>query len=215
MPGEAYRVEPVTALAIHKTSTRRMNETQIVKKAKLGDGHAFGRLFERYRHFVWSVAYRMTFDFDVAEDIAQDVFVSAWKSLKTFRGGSAFSTWLYKITVNKTLNRLRSSPASISYDSGEGDERDEAMTAHVDRQVYRRQNPESGADAVEVEQALAILLSQLDPDRRIAIILREIEGLSYQEISDATGAPIGTVRSRIARGRRKLVKLAEEMEEPR
>ncbi|VAX21936.1 RNA polymerase sigma factor RpoE [hydrothermal vent metagenome] len=215
MTGDMLQAPPVAALAIPKTSSRQMSETKIVNKAKQGDGHAFGRLFERYKHFVWSVAYRMTYDFDVAEDVAQDVFVSAWKSLNTFRGGSAFSTWLYKITVNKTLNRLRP-PLSLSYDSGErgeGSEWDEAPMARVDKEVFDQLNPESRADAVEVEQTLAILLSQLDPDRRIAIILREIEGLSYQEIASATGAPIGTVRSRIARGRAELEKLADEMEE--
>lgn len=194
------------ASPVHITLSRQMSETEIVSKAQEGDGYAFERLFERYKHFVWSVAYRMTYDFDAAEDVAQEVFVSAWKSLKTFRGGSAFSTWLYTITVNKTLNRLRA-PPNLSYDSFD------AMTARVDREVFKRQNPKSGADMVEAEQTLAMLLSKLDPDRRVVIILREIEGLSYEEIAKATGAPIGTVRSRIARARAELEKLAGEIEE--
>lgn len=183
-----------------------MSETETVKKAREGDEYAFGRLFEKYKHFVWSVAYRMTYDFDVAEDVTQDVFVSAWKSLKAFRGGSAFPTWLYTITVNSTLNRLRP-PSNLSYDSND------AVMARVDREVFERQNPKSGADAVETEQTLASLLSKLDPDRRLVIILKEIEGLSYEEIATATGVAIGTVRSRIARARAQLEKLAEEMEE--
>lgn len=193
------------AAPVHKTLSRQMNETEIVNKAIKGDGRAFGRLFEKYKHFVWSVAYRMTYDFDQAEDVTQDVFVSAWQSLKTFRGGSAFSTWIYKITVNKALNRLRSI-SNRTYDSSD------PMMDRVDKEVFERQNPESGADALETEQMLSKLLSKLDPDRRVVIILKEIEGLSYEEIATVTGAPIGTVRSRIARARQTLEKLAEEMD---
>lgn len=180
-----------------------MNESKIIQKAQKGNRDAFSVLFEKYKDYVWNVVYRMTYNFDESEDIAQDVFITAWNKLSTFRTDSAFSTWLYRITVNKTLNRIRSRHNNQSLS-------DETLAAQVDTQVYMRQNPETAVDELETEQILANLLNRMDPDRRLVVILRELEGLTYEEIAEITGTPVGTVRSRISRGRKELSEMASQ-----
>lgn len=175
---------------------RRMNDEDslLVDKARDGDTAAFGLLFEKHKRRVWSVAYRMTVDFDEAEDISQEVFVTAWRKLSMFRGDSAFSTWLYRITVNTALNSKRGGRIVHGLT-------DEATANLVDDDVFRRQNPSAGVEKLEAERILAKLLARLEPERRMALILREIEGLSYEEIASAMDTPVGTVRSRISRAR--------------
>jgi RNA polymerase sigma-70 factor (ECF subfamily) len=187
-------------------SGRRMNDvdSRLVEKARAGDAQAFGLIFERSKGMVWNVAYRMTGDFDAAEDLAQDVFVTAWRKLASFRGDSAFSTWLYRITVNKAFNAKK---------SGKMVQRltDEEMANLVDVETFAQQNPSAGVDQMETERVLAGLLAQLEPERRLALILREIEGLSYEEIAEAMDTPVGTVRSRISRAREELEAIAKKM----
>jgi RNA polymerase sigma-70 factor (ECF subfamily) len=183
-----------------------MDEQKLIALAKAGDQQSFGELVDRYQRFVWNVALRMTGDCDEAEDIAQEVFVTVWKKLPQFKGASAFSTWLYKITANRTLTFIKNRAT-------QGKRRDEMsmeLISHADEQST---NPSLSIENREAERMLTHLLERLDPERRMALILREIEGLSYSEIATATGAPIGTVRSRIARGRRELESSARGMRE--
>ncbi len=209
-PGNVEAQWPVQV----QTNTDRMdgiantiiNETITVNRARAGDTAAFEELFDKYKSFVWNVAYRMTCSFEESEDLTQEVFVSAWKALGSFKGRSSFSTWLYRITVNKTLNTLRRrSPA--------GCKTDERVFGVVDKEIFMRQNPGAGVESCEVEQALSKLLERLDPDRRMAVVLREIEGLSYEQISGAMDVPVGTVKSRIARAREDLARFAAQMED--
>ncbi len=185
-----------------------MDDFDLIKRAGQGDEKAFKELFEKHKTFVWNVSYRMTYDFDEAEDIAQEVFIKVWKSISKFRGTSRFSTWVYRITVNSALNTLGKAARNESHF-------DEGAMAHIDTQRFMDQNPEANLAQIEAERILAQLLAKLDNERRIVIILREIEGLSYEEIAETTGAPIGTVRSRIARGRKDLEEMGALMEEIR
>ena len=180
------------------------DERLMVQKAAEGDTMAFERLFDKYQNFVWSVAYRMTYRQESAEDLAQEVFLIAWRKLPGFAGKSAFSTWLYRITVNTTLNWRRGAGRYVSLpEPGEWEPGDPAND-HA---------PERAAMARDAERTLARLLDRLEDDRRLAFILREIEGLSYDEIAKATSWPVGTVRSRLARARDQLATMAREMEE--
>lgn len=190
---------PPLPLAQLISSGRWMNdiETRLVEKARAGDAEAFGLIFERSKNMVWNVAYRMTGDFDEAEDLAQDVFVTAWRKLASFRGESAFSTWLYRITVNKALNAKKSGRALHRLS-------DEETANLVDMEAFTHQNPSAGVEQLETERILAGLLARLEPERRLALILREIEGLSYEQIAEAMDTPVGTVRSRISRAREEL-----------
>ncbi|MBI5816346.1 MAG: sigma-70 family RNA polymerase sigma factor [Nitrospinae bacterium] len=181
-----------------------MDETQTIEKAREGDTEAFRILFDKHKGFVWNVAVRMSGDTDEAEDIAQDVFVSAWKNLPAFRGGSSFSTWIYRITVNRVLNGARKKNLAMEL-------KDEAARI-AGPEIFIKDNPAAQTEKDDAEKTLMTILSRLSPERRIAVILREIEGLSYEEIAEATGAPVGTVRSRIARGRNDLAQIAGEME---
>ncbi|VAX15894.1 RNA polymerase sigma factor RpoE [hydrothermal vent metagenome] len=183
-----------------------MSDFDLIKRAGQGDEEAFKELFEKHQTFVWNVSYRMTYDFDDAEDIAQEVFIKVWKNISKFRGSSRFSTWVYRITVNSALNRLNKTGRNNSIF-------DEGAMAHIDTRKFMSQNPEASLTQIEDERVLAGLLAKLDNERRMVIILREIEGLSYEEIAETTGAPIGTVRSRIARGRKDLEAMAALMEE--
>jgi len=176
-------------------------EKEIVERAKRGDVAAFEALFVRYKNFVWSVAFRMTYRKETAEDLAQEVFLAAWRKLSTFQEKSAFSTWLYKITVNTTLNWQRGAfRYAILPVSGDWE-----LAASAE------DGPEKAALARESERMLAKLLGKLEKDRRLVFILRELEGLSYSDIAEATGWPVGTVRSRLARAREELSRMADEM----
>lgn len=181
-------------------------DADVAHAAKHGDVRAFEILYETYKRMVWNVAYRMTFRFDEAEDVTQEVFLAAWRALPRYRNEAAFSTWLYRIAVNTTLNHLRaakSNPVSTDKD---------VYQAALDKDQFIQYNPEAPARAVEAEQTLARLLARLEPERRLALILREIEGLSYEQIAEAMETPLGTVRSRIARAREELAALAEHDE---
>lgn len=181
-----------------------MDEERIIAQAKRGDQEAFGELFDRYQPFVWNMALRMTGDCDEAEDVAQEVFVTVWKKLPQFQGLSTFSTWLYRISVNRTLSFIKRRTAQKLGRS--------QIKVDLDDNAHTN-NPSASIEKKEAEKVLGTLLARLDPERRMALILRDIEGLSYTEIAAATGVPVGTVRSRIARGRKELESQAGAMRE--
>lgn len=182
-------------------------DADVAQAAKEGDPRAFEKLYETYKRMVWNVAYRMTYRFDEAEDVTQEVFVAAWRALPRWRRQAAFSTWLYRIAVNTTLNHLRANRSGLVQT-----DRD-VYQAALDKEQYVQYNPGVTARAVEAEQTLARLLARLEPERRLALILRELEGLSYEQIAEAMQTPLGTVRSRIARAREELAALAESEED--
>jgi len=181
-----------------------VNEDEIVRKAMNGDHDSFIKLFDKYKGFVWNVAYRMTYDFDEAEDLTQEVFISVWKNLKSFRGASVFSTWIYRVTVNKALNKIkrRCDHMELNEESGVGE---------IDEEAFMRRNAGAVFEQFEAERTLSYLLSKLGSERRIALILYECEGLSYEQIASATDVSVGTVRSRIARARREIKKIAADI----
>jgi len=180
------------------------DERLVVRKAREGDTKAFEQLYGRYKNFVWSVAFRMTYHHESAEDLAQEVFVAAWRKLPGFEGKSAFSSWLYRITVNTTLNWRRGAQRYVSLPDPEQWEPGDPANDH---------GPERAAAARDAERILALLLGKLEKEKRLVFILRELEGMSYTQIAEATGWPEGTVRSRLARARDQLAAQAREMEE--
>lgn len=175
----------------------------LVERAQGGDQRAFEMLVIKYQRRVERLIGRMVRDVDLVQDIAQESFIRAYRALPKFRGDSAFYTWLYRIVVNTAKKALvelkRDLLVSEATLAGSQDEDDE--TSRVDREPSMDATPESLLASKQVAQAVNAAIDALSPDLRRAIMLREIEGLSYEEIAEMMDSPIGTVRSRIFRAR--------------
>jgi RNA polymerase sigma-70 factor (ECF subfamily) len=178
-----------------------MTEMELVRAAQKGDDSAFEALVRTYEKKVYHLALRMCGNQEDAYEIAQEAFLSAWKGLTFFRGESSFSTWLYRLASNAAIDFLRrekrqSSPGDFSLDD------EETYIEPPDPSP----TPQQHAEATELRAALAEGLNKLSPEHRQVLLLRELQGLSYEEIADALDLDLGTVKSRIARAREKLRK---------
>ena len=175
----------------------------LVERAQQGDTRAFEMLVIKYQRRIERLIGRMVRDVDLVQDIAQESFIRAYRAMPKFRGDSAFYTWLYRIAVNtakKALVDMKRDPlVSMSTLSGANDDDDE--TSRVERELTDGATPESLLASKEIAQTVNAAIEALSPDLRQAIMLREIEGLSYEEIAEMMSCPIGTVRSRIFRAR--------------
>lgn len=174
-------------------------DQQLVERAQSGDKHAFELLVAKYQRRLGRLISRFVRDAAEAEDVTQDAFIKAYRALPAFRGDSAFYTWLYRIGINTAKNHLlslgRRAPTSTVFDSEDAEEFEEAALLH---EVSTPENELMSKQVVDVVNAS---LQQLPDDLRMALTLREIEGLSYEEIAAVMNCPIGTVRSRIFRAR--------------
>ena len=181
-------------------------DAQLVARALRGDMQAFEMLVVKYQRRIERLIGRMVRDVDLVEDIAQESFIRAYRALPKFRGESAFYTWLYRIAVNtakKSLMALKRDPlVSESALAGRRDDDDE--TSSPGRELSHDETPEALLASKEVAQAVNAAIEALSDDLRQAITLREIEGLSYEEIAELMNCPIGTVRSRIFRARESI-----------
>ncbi|MBU6260952.1 MAG: RNA polymerase sigma factor RpoE [Burkholderiales bacterium] len=175
----------------------------LVDRAKRGDQRAFEMLVVKYQRRVERLIGRMVRDTDLVQDIAQESFIRAYRALPQFRGDSAFYTWLYRIAVNtakKSLMDLKRDPLVFeSARAGGGDDGDE--TSRIENELSDGSTPDAVLASKEIAAAVNSAIEALSEDLRQAITLREIEGLSYEEIAEVMNCPIGTVRSRIFRAR--------------
>ena len=171
-------------------------EQNWIQSARNGDQAAFGQLVIKYQKWVYALTVRMCPTPELAEEAAQETFLSAWQGLPFFRGDSAFSTWLYRLASNACVDLLRKEGRhqGPSLD-------DEAVSAEV---PDTRPTPEAAAEQKELRAQIEAGLRTLSPEHREVLILREIQQLSYDEIADALSLDLGTVKSRISRGRRQL-----------
>jgi RNA polymerase sigma-70 factor (ECF subfamily) len=182
----------------HSMSDREIDR-QLVERVQSGDKQAFGLLVSKYQRKLYRLLARLVRDPGEVEDLAQETFIKAYRALGSFRGESAFYTWLYRIGINTAKNYLaaqgRRVPASTGLDSSEMESFEGGERLHdldtPERQLMTREIAQT------VDEAMAALPAEL----REAIALRELEGLSYEDIANAMGCPIGTVRSRIFRAR--------------
>ena len=174
-------------------------DQQLVERVQRGDKRAFDLLVTKYQRKLGRLISRFVRDSAEAEDVTQEAFIKAYRALPGFRGDSAFYTWLYRIGINTAKNRLlagkRRAPTSTPFDAEEAESFDEAGLL---REVSTPENELMSKQVVSVVQAT---LQELPEDLRSALTLREIEGLSYEEIASVMNCPIGTVRSRIFRAR--------------
>ena len=173
-------------------------DQQIVERVQRGDKQAFNLLVTKYQRKIMNVVSRYVSNSGDIADVVQDVFISAYRFLPSFRNDSAFYTWLYRIAVNTAKNYLtsngrRSPGVEVDIDDAEQYDSGEAL-----RDIA---SPERLLSSDQVRKTVVNALQSLPEDLRTVITLREIEGLSYEEIADVTGCPVGTVRSRIFRAR--------------
>jgi RNA polymerase sigma-70 factor, ECF subfamily len=170
----------------------------LVQRAQGGDRKAFDLLVLKYQHKLLNVVNRLVHNLDDAEDVAQESFVRAYRAIGLFRGESLFFTWLYRIGVNTAKNHLSSRgrrPQTVDVDS---DDEDNSL---VEQLAVDDATPEREMIRQDVERTVLSVLDKLPTEMRQALVLREIEGLSYEDIAKALDCPIGTVRSRIFRAR--------------
>ncbi len=170
----------------------------LVERVQKGDKRAFDLLVLKYQHKVISLVRRFVKDYAESEDVAQEAFIRAYRALANFRGDSAFYTWLYRIAVNTAKNHLAAKgrrPPATDLDA------EDAELLLQGEGLTEKATPENELLRDEVQQALFLALENLSEDLRMAIKLRELEGMSYDEIAEIMDCPIGTVRSRIFRAR--------------
>jgi RNA polymerase sigma-70 factor, ECF subfamily len=183
----------------------------LVERVKRGDVRAFEMLVVKYRRRIERLIGRMVRDTDLVEDIAQETFIRAYRALPQFRGESAFYTWLYRIAVNaakKALMDLKRDPliteTALASSRDEDDE-----TSRVENEQTDGETPDSLMASRQVAQAVNAAIEALSEDLRQAITLREIEGLSYEEIAEVMNCPIGTVRDAISLRLRPLLDIQD------
>jgi RNA polymerase sigma factor RpoE len=183
--------------------TRAMSEREIdqvlVERAQGGDKHAFDQLVSKYQRKLGRLLSRFIRDPAEVEDVSQEAFIKAYRALPSFRGDSAFYTWLYRIGINTAKNYLvsqgRRAPTTTEYDNDEAETFDDAS------QLRDINTPESLFLTKQIGQTINAAMDALPEELRTAIVLREIDGMSYEEIAGIMDCPIGTVRSRIFRAR--------------
>ncbi len=178
------------------------SDLMLVERTVAGDQRAFELLVIKYQRRIERLIGRMVRDVDLVEDIAQETFIRAYRALHQFRGEAQFYTWLYRIAVNtakKALVDLKRNPVMTESAFRSSDEDDE--TSGVWNELTSEETPETVLAAKEIAAAVNSAMEALPEDLRQAVTLREIEGLSYEEIAEVMNCPIGTVRSRIFRAR--------------
>ena len=194
----------------------RDDEEELIARSQRGEVAAFNQLVLHYQQIVYSAVYRMLGNPDTAADVTQDAFMAALRGISTYRGGSSFRAWLLRIGSNMACDywrRTQRHPAeSLEYLTQEDETPSaEALNALIDS------GPEGDPEEMLLTQELQSVIQQgielLPLDQRVAVVLCDIEGLSYEEIADATQTSIGTVRSRISRGRARLRNYLSKHEE--
>lgn len=173
-------------------------DLQLVRRVQEGDKKAFDLLVSKYQHKVIKLVLRYVKDMSIAQDVAQEAFIKAYRALPDFRGDSAFYTWLYRIAINTAKNHL----------VGEGRRPPRSDVDYMDAENYESgarlvdtATPESQLMTDEIADVIRSTIESLPDELRVALVLCELEGLSYEEIASAMNCPIGTVRSRIFRAR--------------
>ncbi len=180
----------------------------LVEKVQRGDKRAFDLLVKKYQHRIMNVLTRYLYNQEDVKDVTQEAFIKAYRALPTFRGESAFYTWLYRIAINTAKNHLVAQnrrPTQGLVDSEEAEQYEGAELLHDN------DTPEHILQKEQVQQVVSQAFDDLPEDLRTAISLRELEGMSYEEIAEAMDCPIGTVRSRIFRAREAIDKKLEPL----
>jgi RNA polymerase sigma-70 factor (ECF subfamily) len=167
------------------------DSAELLARLRAGDRRAFEDLVREQQHRVYGVALRMLGNAAEAQDVAQEVFIRAHRGLAEFRGDARLSTWLYTIASRLCLNRLAGSERRLTRHGEDA----------LERLADVRPGPDQALEREELEEALHRAIAELPEERRIVVVLRDVEGLAYEEIAEVLELPVGTVRSRLHRAR--------------
>ena len=185
------------------------NEAELIKAAAKGDQSAFSELVTAYERLVYNTAKSKVFSHEDAMDVSQEVFIKIWRSLPNWRGECRFATWIYKVCVNASLDFLRRAPEETESLSGRPDEDGEERPLEIaDESVSA--SPESSLEQNETTMAVRRAIAKLPDDQRQIVVLRDIDGYTYDEIAEMLSLGLGTVKSRINRARVRLKALLED-----
>lgn len=185
----------------------RDDEAQLIARSQGGDVNAFNQLVLHYQQTTYGVILRMLGDRDIAADVTQDVFIAAFRGIQSFRGGSSFRAWLLRIASNAACDHWRRTQRHPTESLDVHSDEDESHTASVLNSLVatgQEGNPEEYLLNRELQELIQRGLQELPLEQRVAVVLCDVEGLSYEEIATTTQTALGTVRSRIARGRVRL-----------
>jgi RNA polymerase sigma-70 factor (ECF subfamily) len=195
--------EPVPAPEVLKPAAADLTEEQVlVRRARQGDLAAYDDLVRRYQERIYATIYHMTSNHEDANDLAQETFIKAFQALKSFKGGSSFYTWIYRIAVNKTINFLKQRKNRSHMSLNDLDfnaEHDPDLVALVSDKTPRRE-----ASLAELQEKLNEAMQKLSEPHRLVVTLHDVQGLAHDEIAEVMDCNIGTVRSRLFYARQQL-----------
>ena len=179
-----------------------IEESELVHRARKGDLGAYDQLIQRYQERIYATVYHMTSNHEDANDLTQEAFIKGFQALKSFKGGSSFYTWVYRIAVNKTINFLKQRKNRSQMSLNDLDfnaEHDPDLVALISDKTPRRE-----AGLAELQEKLNEGLQKLSEPHRLVVTLHDVQGLSHEEIAKIMGCNIGTVRSRLFYARQQL-----------
>jgi RNA polymerase sigma-70 factor (ECF subfamily) len=200
--------EPVRRIDRHKPAENPepaphpVDEGVLVRRARQGDLGAYDELVRRYQERIYATVYHMTANHEDANDIAQEAFIKAYQALKSFKGGSSFYTWVYRIAVNKTINFLKQRKNRLQMSLDDLDinaEHDPDLVALISDKTPRRE-----VNLSELQEKLNAAMQKLSEPHRLVVTLHDVQGLSHEEIAEIMDCNIGTVRSRLFYARQQL-----------
>ncbi|MBI3850733.1 MAG: sigma-70 family RNA polymerase sigma factor [Verrucomicrobia bacterium] len=190
--------EPAAA----SSADKQPDESALVQRARKGDLSAYDGLVRRYQERIYATLYNMTSNHEDANDLVQEAFIKAFQALKSFKGGSSFYTWIYRIAVNRTINFLKQRKNRTHLSLNDLDfnaEHDPDLVALVSDKTPRRE-----VQLSELQEKLNAAMQKLSEDHRLVVTLHDIQGLSHEEIGEIMDCNIGTVRSRLFYARQQL-----------
>jgi len=194
-------LEPAASLP-PTPDTAHAEEMELLRRARRGDLAAYDSLVRRYQERIYATGYHMTSNHEDANDLAQETFIKAFQALRSFRGGSSFFTWVYRIAVNKTLNFLkqRRNKTQMSLDDLDFNvEHNPDLVALISEKTPYRE-----ANLSELQEKLNAAMQRLSEPHRMVVVLHDVQGLSHEEIAEVMDCNIGTVRSRLFYARQQL-----------
>ena len=204
--------EPAEPTDLEPAADAPVAEMDLVRRAQSGDLAAYDDLIKRYQERIYATIYHMTSNHEDANDLAQDSFIKAFQALKSFKGGSSFYTWLYRIAVNKTINFLKQRKNRIHMSLNDLDfntENNPDLVALISDKTPRRD-----AGLKELQEKLNAAMLKLSEPHRIVVVLHDVQGMSHEEVAQVMDCNIGTVRSRLFYARQQLQSLLTDYLKP-